>query len=214
MEKFKLRYSWLVYLVILPIIFILITTFLVLLYYGKIEFNQIDSSSRKTWAIYFIILIDLLVFLGVAKGLMMAMNLGCYYAIDSKGIIASIMYQKKKFLFSEIDSYYKLNQSQVGDLIYRINNSMLDFSNIISIKKEFDLNKTYMQLNKYSGISLPTASTDTNIGVSKIVSFPVYLKALKINPQKGEYILIVMKNGGMFILTPKKINEFYKLLPK
>lgn len=213
MEKFDFRYSKIMYLVILPIIFIVITTILALFYSGKIDFNQVESALTKTWIAYLIILIDFLVILGIIKGLMMALNLGYYYGIDSQGIIVSKFYKEKKFLFSEMNSYYKLDENQVADLIYRINNNILDFSNLLKIKKQYQLGKTSLQLQKYSGVSIPSASEDTSIDISPNTSFTIYAKALKINPQKGDYILIIMNNGDMFILTPKRANEFYKLLP-
>ena len=213
MNKFKFRYSWFLYLIALPLIFFGISLVLFLAYNGTITLELKYSVIINNLIIYFVVFIDFLMLLLIVKGAMMALNLGYYYAIDSEGIIVTMFYKQRKLLFSEIKNYFIMDEKQVGDLIYRINNSMLDFSNM-TVGKQYQLQKAIIQLNKYSGISLPTASTDTSIGLTNNVSVPVYMKALKVNPRKGNYILVIMNNEDMRILTPEKAEEFFRLLPK
>lgn len=213
MRKFYFRYSWLVYLVFMPIATIVAGVILWGLPTGIFEFNS--SSAISHYIVLCIVVFLTVVFSGtVLKGIMMAFGAGYYYAVDSEGIIVTMCYKEKKFLFSDLKSIHSLDETQVGDLLYRINKNILDFNVFFDLGKQVKLNKELFLLGKYSGIALPTAETVTSIGINSTVSFTTYIAALKINPQKGEYILVTTKNGELLILTPLRANEFYDLLPK
>jgi hypothetical protein len=153
----------------------------------------------------------LIFFLAGLKGFMMMLHLGYNYSVEEDGIVVTRFYKQKKFSFSDINSFYKLDREQASDFVYRLNNNLLDVKSLINLPEGFDVLKNLTYLNRYSGVAVKTMQTDMSLGFGRSnVSFPVYIRALKAKQPKGEYILIILKNGNMYFLTPEDADEFYE----